>query len=180
MEIFAPDLQVAGRQLMVRPASATVPQLRIAPPAPPPTHIPGTRWGVNRAAKYRRAVTDLVQAQIEEVRARTEYSKAVVEYARAVNEVGELPEICEYDTKVRRLQRQRDDLNARTEVEQAKYGFLATQNEVDKVRRPRLKKLNGNNAVGIDALMRAKVDLDALGEDTRDLDESIAVLKQGY
>jgi hypothetical protein len=92
--------------------------------------------------------------------------------------VAELPEICESDTQVRRLQRERDYINARREVEEARYGLYATQDEVDKLRRPRLKKA-APNGVAIDALMKAKIDMEALSEDTTELDQALITLQRG-
>lgn len=55
--------------------------------------------------------------------------------------------------------------------------LYATQDEVDKLRKPRIKKALRNNAAAIDALMRTKVDMEALGEDTRGLDETLNILQ---
>ncbi len=156
-----------------------MPQQMASVPAPATFNTPITTWGAKRAAKYQRALTDLTNAQSGYLRARAEMAKSFVAAARAANEVAELPEICQSDTEIRRLNRERDFLSARTEVEQARYGLYATQDEVNKLRKPRLKKMQGNNAAAIDALLRAKVDMEALGEDTRGLDETLAILKQG-
>ncbi len=156
-----------------------MPQQMATVPAPAPFTTPVTTWGAKRLANYHRALTDMTNAQSGYLRARAELSKSFVAAARAANEVAELPEICENDTQIRRINRERDYLNARTEVEQARYGLYATQQEVDKLRKPRMKKALRNNAAAIDALMKAKIDMEALGEDTRGLDETISLLQHG-
>lgn len=181
IEYYAPDLRgIPAAQPTPRPNTLPVAMAPVVSvPAPVPFKTPATVWGARRMAQYQRSLTDLTNAQTGYLRARAEMSKAFVAAARAANEVAELPEICEHDTQVRRLHRERDFLNARTEVEQARYGLLATQAEVDKLRAPRMKRAARNNAAAIDALMRTKVDMEALGEDTRGLDESLVLLKQG-
>jgi hypothetical protein len=144
-------------------------------PAPAPFNTPLTTWGAKRAAKYHRALTDLTNAQSGYLRSRAELAKSFVAATRAANEVAELPEICQSDTEIRRAYRERDYIAARTEVEQARYGLYATQDEVDKLRKPRIKK--ANNTAAIEALMRTKVDMEALGEDTRGLDETLHILQ---
>src|SRR6202142_4330734 len=131
-----------------------------------PLATPMTIWGARRQARYYDALRDATNAQGGYLRARAELAKSFIAAARAANEVAELPEICQSDTEVRRLQRERDYLNARTEVEAAKYGLYGTLAEVDKLRRPRIKKALGNNTAAINALMKEKVDKEALGEDT--------------
>jgi hypothetical protein len=121
---------------------------------------------------------DATNAQGGYLRARAELAKSFVAAARAANEVAELPEICESDMQVRRLQRERDYINARREVEEARYGLYSTQDEVDKLRRPRLKKA-AHNGVAIDALMKTKIDMEALGEDTTELDNTLVTLQRG-
>jgi len=56
--------------------------------------------------------------------------------------------------------------------------LLSTQAEVDKRRRPLLKKAAASNGAAIEALMRAKVDREALGEDTAELDQTLALLQR--
>ncbi len=164
---------------MPRPNALAVamPHQMATVPAPVPFRTPATSWGAKRLANYHCALTDMTNAQSGYLRARAELSKSFVAAARAANEVAELPEICESDTQIRRINRERDFLNARTEVEQARYGLYATQNEVDKLRKPRIKKALRTNAAAIDALMKAKIDMEALGEDTRGLDETLHILQ---
>lgn len=153
----------------------------MAPPqmaaVPAPFRTPATTWGAKRMTRYVDALTQMTDAQSRYLRARAEQAKSFVAAARAANEVAELPEICQSDTEVRRLQRERDYLNARTEVEAAKYGLYGTLAEVDKLRRPRIKKALGNNTAAINALMKEKVDKEALGEDTADLDKVLTFLQ---
>jgi hypothetical protein len=156
--------------------------LAVVPPpqmvtVPAPFRTPATTWGAKRTAKYFDALTAATNAQSGYLRSRAELAKSFVAAARAANEVAELPEICEADTQVRRLHRERDFLNARTEVEQARYGFYATQDEVDKLRRPRIKKA-ARNGVAINALMKSKIDMEALGEDTTEIDRTLVALQQ--
>jgi hypothetical protein len=182
IDLTANEISGAGPvQLTPRPnvMAMPMPQQMVSVPAPAPFNTPVTVWGAKRAAKYHRALTDMTNAQSEYLRSRVELSKSFIAAARAANEVAELPEICQSDTEIRRLNRERDFLTARTELEQARYGLYATQDEVNKLRKPRLKKVQGNNGAAIDALMRAKVDMEALGEDTRGLDETLAILKHG-
>jgi hypothetical protein len=180
IELTANEMSGASRvQLTPRPNALAVPmpQQMVSVPAPAPFNTPVTVWGAKRAAKYHRALTDMTDAQSGYLRARAEMAKSFVAATRAANEVAELPEICQSDTEIRRLNRERDFLNARTELEQARYGLYATQDEVDKLRKPRIKKALRNNAAAIDALMRTKVDMEALGEDTRGLDETLYILQ---
>ncbi len=180
IDLVASEMSGVSRaQLTPRPNAMAVPmpQQVASVPAPAPFNTPVTTWGARRAAKYQRALTELTNAQSGYLRARAEMAKSFVAAARAANEVAELPEICQSDTEIRRLNRERDFLAARTELEQARYGLYATQDEVNKLRKPRLKKAQGNNAAAIDALMRTKVDMEALGEDTRGIDETLALLK---
>ncbi len=156
--------------------------LAVVPPpqmvtVPAPFRTPATTFGAKRLTKYFDALTAATNSQSGYLRARAEAAKSFVAAARGANEVAELPEICQADTEVRRLHRERDFLIARTEVEQARYGFYATQNEVDKLRRPRIKKALGNNSAAINALMKTKVDMEALGEDTTELDRTLAILQ---
>jgi hypothetical protein len=178
IELTANEVSGSSRtQLTPRPNSLAIPMPRPMVSVPAVFNTPVTVWGAKRAATYHRALTDLTNAQSELLRARTEMSKSFVAATRAANEVAELPEICQSDTEIRRLNRERDFVTARTELEQARYGLYATQDEVDKLRKPRLTKALGNNAAAIDALMRTKVDMEALGEDTRGLDETLYILQ---
>ncbi|HEY1474008.1 MAG TPA: hypothetical protein VGF53_07995 [Pseudolabrys sp.] len=156
--------------------TVAIPQHTMTVPAPLTT--PVTIWGTKRQARYHRALTDMTNAQTEYVRARTELAKSFVGAVRAANEVAELPEICQSDTQIRRLQRERDYVNARREVEEARYGLLATQDEVDKLRKPRMKQIAGKNTAAIDALMKTKVDMEALGEDTSELEQTLVTLQR--
>jgi len=152
-----------------------MPQQMTSVPAPAPFNTPMTVWGAKRATKYQKALTELTNAQSGYLRARAEMAKSYIAASRAANEVAELPEICQNDTEIRRTYRERDYIAARTEVEQARYGLYATQDEVDKLRKPRIRK--ANNTAAIEALMRTKVDMEALGEDTRGLDETLHILQ---
>jgi hypothetical protein len=159
-----------GNAVMV----ATPPQM-VTVPAPLST--PVTIWGAKRQARYYGVLTDMTNAHSGYLRSRAELAKSFVAAARAANEVGELPEICETDTQIRRLQRERDYVNARRELEEARWGLYSTQDEVDKLRRPRLKKA-AHNGLAIDALMKAKIDMEALGEDTSELDQTLVNLQR--
>ncbi len=154
---------------------ATPPQM-VTVPAPIAT--PVTVWGAKRHTRYYEALTGMTNAHSGYLRARAELAKSFVAAARAANEVAELPEICENDSEVRRLKRERDYLDARREVEEARFGLLSTQVEVDKLRRPLIKKAAASNGAAIEALMRAKVDREALGEDTSELDQTLALLQR--
>jgi hypothetical protein len=159
-----------GNAVMV----ATPPQM-VTVPAPMTT--PSTVWGAKRQARYYDALRDVTNAQSGYLRARGELAKSFVAATRAAHEVGELPEICESDTQIRRLQRERDYVNALREREEARYGLYATQDEVDKLRRPRMKKALRNGAA-INALMQSKIDMEALGEDTTEIDQTLVALQQ--
>jgi hypothetical protein len=159
-----------GNAVMV----ATAPQMVTVPT---PLTTPTTTWGAKRQARYYGALTEVTNAHSGYLRARAELAKSFVTAVRAANEVAELPEICESDTQVRRMQRERDYINARRELEEARYGLYATQDEVDKLRKPRLKKA-AHNGVAIDALMKAKIDMEALSEDTTELDQALITLQR--
>ena len=150
---------------------------KIGLPAPAPFDKPRTVWATMRAAKYHRAQAELSKAQSGLLRAQAERAESLIADARVASELTELSEICDGDMQIRRLARERDFLVARGELEQARHGLYATQDEVDKLRKPRIKKSPRNNAAAIDALVRTKVDMEFLGEDTRELDETIAVLQ---
>lgn len=156
-------------------AVATPPQM-VTVPAPIAT--PVTAWGAKRHTRYYEALTGMTNAHSGYLRARAELAKSFVAAARAANEVAELPEICASDTDVRRLKRERDYLDARREVEEARFGLLSTQAEVEKLRRPLLKKAAASNAAAIEALMKAKIDRETLGEDTSELDQTLALLQR--
>jgi hypothetical protein len=143
---------------------------------PQPFVTPKTTWGAKRQTNYYRALTALTNSQSEYLRARGELAKSFVAVVRAANEVAELPEICQNDTRIRQTQRERDYLNARRELEEARYGVLATQDEVTKLRQPKLERSKGHPAA-VEALMKAKIDREALGEDTSDLDQTLLLLQ---
>lgn len=172
-----PNIQVMpprNTQVRTNLAIATPMPLVTAPGSFSP---PATTWGARRQTRYYRALTDTTNAQSGYLRARAELAQSYIATVRAVNEVGELPEICENDTQVRRALRERDYVNARRELEEARYGLYATQDEVDKLRRPRLKKAL-RNGVAINALMQSKIDMEALGEDTTEIDRTLVALQQ--
>ena len=180
IDLTACELSDAGRiQLAPRRnnLSVTTREERINLPAPAPFDKPRTVWGTMRAAKYHRAQAELSKAQSGFLRAQAEMAESLIAAARVASELTELSEICDGDTQIRRLNRERDFLVARAELEQARHGLYATQDEVDKLRKPRIKKAPRNNAAAIDALIRTKVDMEFLGEDTRELDETLAVLQ---
>jgi len=176
-----PTIQPLNRQaLSVLPRGGGV---SVRPPqelatVPTPISQPRTVWGLKRQTRFYRGLTEMTNAHSGYLLALAERSKSFVAAARAAHEVAELPEICENDTDVRRLRRERDLIDARREVEEAKYGLVATTSELDKLRRPLLKKAASSNTAAIDALMRHKVDLEALGEDTAELDETLATLQR--
>jgi hypothetical protein len=145
---------------------------------PAPISTPLTIWGAKRRANYYDALTGMTNAHSGYLRARGELAKSFIVATRAANEVAELPEICETDTEVRRSLRERDILNARREVEEARYGLCATLGEVDRIRRPLRKKAVASNGAAIDALMKAKIDREALGEDTSELDATLLFLQR--
>jgi hypothetical protein len=171
---------VPQRSLSVSPRGhsveiATLPQMATVPA---PLTTPLTVWGAKRQTRYYEALTGVANAHSAFLRARAEEGKSFIAAARVANEVDELPEICESDTQVRRLHRERDFIDARREVEEARFGFYSTQDEVDKLRRPRIRKAAARNKDAIDALMKAKVDKEALGEDTTELDQTLAFLQR--
>ncbi len=150
---------------------------KVGVPAPAPSETPRTIWGTMRAAKHQRAQAELTKAQSSSLRAQAEMAKSIIAAVRVANELAELSAICENDLEIRRVNRERNYLAARTKLEQARYGLYATQDEVDKLREPRTRKGQRNNAAAIDALIRTKVDMEILGEDTTELDETLAVLQ---
>jgi hypothetical protein len=174
-----PDIEMLPQRALVPTRSTAV----ISPPVqmatvPAPMPAPMTLWGTRRQARRYERLKDVVVAQTGYLLARAELAKAFVAAAREANQVSELPEICESDTQVRRFQRERDHLNARREVEEARYGFHATVAEVEKIRRLQMEKVQASSNAAIDALVKAKVDREALGEDTSELDQTIAFLQR--
>lgn len=179
LELYPQDL-IAQAQLPAAKALVTVPAPQVASvSAPAQFSTPATTWGAKRATRYLRALTEMTDAQSAYLRSRADVSKSFIAAARAANEVTELPEICATDTQIRGLRRERDFLNARTELEQARYGFYATQKEVDKLRKPKIKKaLLQDHSASIDALMKTKIDMESLGEDTSGIDQTLAMLQR--
>lgn len=167
--------------------SLTIPQLSsgmmvsmapqmVAVPAPPTR--PRTIWGLQRQTKYLNEQRNLTDAYSAFLRSYAEAAKSYIAAARAATEVAELPEICASDTQVRRLQRERDFVRARRELEEERYALIGVQGEVDKLRRPMVERAAATNAAAIDALLKAKVNLEALGEDTTEIDQTIAALQK--
>lgn len=175
-----PQIEPLNRSMLV-PLSSR--QLTVSPPAemasvPVPANQPRTLWGLRRQTRFYKGLTDMTNAHNGYLVARTELAKSYVAAARAAHEVGELPEICESDSEIRHLRRERDLIDARREVAEAEYGLTATASELEKLRRPLVKKAKASNTAAVEALMRAKVDREALGEDTADLDDTLAVLQR--
>ena len=175
-----PTIEMMPRHTLEVPRmhSVTVPTPPQMVTVPTPLTTPVTVWGARRRKKYYEALTAMTGAHNGYLLARAELSKSFVVAARAAREVAELPEICDNDTQVRRLRRQRDFLEARREVEEARYGLIAANTEVEKLRRPLQKKAAASHTAAIEAIMRAKVDKEALGEETAELDETLAVLQR--
>jgi len=136
-----PGLEIA--QLMPRPTNLPVPKSDQTTSflAPVPVDKPRTIWGTLRTAKYHRAQAELIKAQSGYLRAQTEMAKSLVAAARVAGELSELSETYNTDAEIRQLNRERDLIAARNELEQARCGFYVTQEEVDKLRKPRVKKV---------------------------------------
>ena len=157
-------------------SAITMPTLANMLMVPQPCVTPKTTWGAKRQTNYYNALTALENSKSGYLRAYVEATKSSIALVRVLNEVAELPEICQNDTRIRQTQRERDYLNARRELEEARYGVLATQDEVTKLRQPKLERSKGHPAA-IEALMKAKIDREALGEDTSDLDQTLLLLQ---
>ncbi len=176
-----PNIEIMPPQRLSIPQRAhaltvTMPPAMVTVPAPFET--PATIWGARRQAQRYRALADIARAQTEFLQEREKACNAYVETARAAHKVAELPEICESDTQRRRIERERDLVRALKELEEERYGFCATQLEVHKLRKQSTNKALPNNGAAIDALMKAKIELEKVGEDTTELDQTIMILQR--
>jgi hypothetical protein len=164
----------AGRSDIAVSTPANMPVVRVGGP------VSATlmRWQALREAKTYRALAESTRAQTDFVNARADLARSFLATARAVSELRELPLVLEHDAHIRHVLRERDLLDARRELEEARYGLIATSGEVEKLRRPLQKKAAVSRSAAIDALMRAKVDKEALGEDTAGLDETLELLRR--
>ena len=136
------------------------------------------RWQGKREAKTYRAMAESVRSQTEFVNARAELSRTLVSASRDIAQLRELPLVLEHDSRVRELRRQAEMANAQRETAEARYGLDATLEEIAGLRAKQRKKATAREKPALNALVKAKHELEAVGRDTSDIDEVIAKMTQ--
>jgi hypothetical protein len=134
------------------------------------------RWRAQRGAKTYRALTESTRAQTDFVNARGDLARSLLATARVVSELRELPLVLEHDAEVRQLRRDGELATAQREAAEARYGLDATRDEIADLRTKRRKKVSGNEKAARNALVTAKLNLEAAGHDTTAIDDAMARL----
>ena len=164
----------AGRSEIAVSTPATMPLPRIGGP------ISATlvRWGARRQVKTYHALTEATQAKTQYVHATTNLTQAVIEGARVHAELRELHLTLEYDATMRRLISERDIAMIEREVAEARYGRDATRDEIAELRAKQRKKTAAREKPALNALVKAKQELEALGRDTTAIDDALNAMEQ--
>jgi hypothetical protein len=167
----------AGRSEIAVSTPANMPLVRIGGPI----NATLTRWQAERETKTYRALAESTRAQTEFVNTRADLARSFLATARAVSELRELPVILEHDAQVRQALRERELAGAQREAAEARYGLDATRDEIAELRTKQRKKVVAKEQVALNALVKAKVELEALGRDTGAIDNAMAGIgeKQG-
>ncbi len=160
----------AGRTQIAVSTPATMPTVRIGGPV----NATLRRWQAAREAKTYRRMAEAERAQTEFVNARADLARSLVTTSRAVSELRELPSILEHDAQVRQAIRERELANLEREADEAKYGRDATRDEIFGLRAKQRKKVAAREQAVLNALAKAKVELEALGRDTDAIDAVMA------
>ncbi len=160
----------AGRTEIAVSTPATMPMVRIGGPI----NATLMRWQAEREVKTYRALSESTRAQTDFVNARADLARSFLATARAVSELRELPVILEHDAQVRQALRDRDLAVVQREAAEARYGLDATRDEITELRAKQRKKIAVKEQSALNALVKAKVELEALGRDTADIDNAMA------
>jgi hypothetical protein len=160
----------AGRTEIAVSTPAAMPTVRIGGPI----NATLIRWQAERDAKTYRSLSEATRAQSDFVNARADLARSLVATARAVSEIRELPIILEHDALVRQALRDRDLAVVQRETAEAKYGRDATLDEIAGLRAKQRKKTAAKEKPALNALTKAKVELEALGRDTSAIDSAMA------
>lgn len=165
----------AGRTEIAISTPASMPTVRIGGPI----NATLMRWKGQREAKTYRSLTESTRAQIDFVNARSDLARSMLAAAQTIAELRELPVILDHDAQVRQTYRDRDLANAQRELVEARYGLDATRDEIAELRSKQRKKMAVKEKPALKALVKAKMELEALGRDTAAVDEALAALDDG-
>lgn len=163
-----------GRSEIAVSTPANMPLVRIGGP------INGTlqRWQAEREAKTYRAIAESTRAQTDFVNARADLARSFLVTARTIAELRELPVILEHDAQFRQALRDRDLAMVQREAVEARYGLDATRDEVAQLRAKGHRKIAAKERSALNALVKAKTELEALGRDTTEIDNAMANVGQ--
>jgi hypothetical protein len=159
----------AGRTEIAVSTPANMPLVRIGGPI----NATLTRWQAERESKTYRALSESTRAQTDFVNARADLARSFLATARAVSELRELPVTLEHDAQMRQALRDRDLATVQREAAEARYGLDATRNEITELRAKQRKKIAGKEQSALRALTKAKIELEALGRDTTEIDQAM-------
>lgn len=154
--------------------AVSTPALQPLPPVGGPINATLMRWRAGREAKTYRRMAESTRAQTEFVNTRADLSRALVSAARAIAELNEVPVLLQHDAQVRGLRREAELATAQREAAEAKYGRDATMDEITELRAKQRKKTAAKEKVALNALVKAKQELEALGRDTGAIDDAMS------
>ncbi|MCC6947014.1 MAG: hypothetical protein IT539_04525 [Bradyrhizobiaceae bacterium] len=157
----------SGRNEIAISTPANMPAVRVGGPV----NATLMRWQAQREVKTYRAMAESARAQSDFVIARGDLARSLLSTARVVSELRELPLILEHDAHVRQAMRDRELANVQREADEARYGRDATRDEIAELRTRQRRKAIELEQPALDALVKAKTELEALGRDTAPLDE---------
>lgn len=160
----------AGRS----PLSISTPSVQPLPPVGGPINGTLMRWRARREASTYRAMAESTRAQTELVNTRADLARSLVATARAIAEYNEVPQILSHDAHVRQLRREAELATVQREADEARYGRDATRDEIATLRAKQHKKNAAKEKVALNALVKAKQELEALGRDTGAIDDAMA------
>ena len=163
------ELAAASRNQIAIATPATMPIVRVGGPI----GACFTRWHANRESTTYRALAESARAQSDFVNARSDLARSYLTAARAISELRELPDILEHDAKVRQALRDRELDTVEREAAEARYGFDATRDEINELRAKQRKRVSGKEHSALRALTKAKIELEALGRDTTEIEQAM-------
>lgn len=162
----------AGRS----PIAVSTPSIQALPPVGGPVNARLMRWRANREVKTYRAMAESARAQTEFVNTRADLAKSLINAARAIAELNEVPQILEHDAQMRQLRRDAELATVQRESAEARYGRDATLDEIAELRAKQRKKTAAKEKVALNALVKAKQELEAIGRDTGAIDDAMSGL----
>ncbi|MEA2977849.1 MAG: hypothetical protein QOF19_3369 [Alphaproteobacteria bacterium] len=160
----------AGRTEIAVSTPASMPIVRVGGPV----NATLLRWQAQREARTYRAMAESTRAQTEFVNTRADLARSFLATAQAISELRELPVILEHDAQMRQALRDRDLATVQREAAEARYGLDATRDEIGDLRAKQRKKIAAKEQSALRALTKAKVELEALGRDTAEIDQALA------